>query len=166
MAARRSLPFGILIMIFMMALSALGIGYAWWTEQLTASGSVQTGNIDVKMDNLKVIERDDLNVGTCTATLAQDQKVITVSIANAYPRYVCNIAFTLSNHGSVPAKITNINLPVFNGEFTVIPTLKETMLLGSEPVEGNFRIEIRREADQLANYTFDLSFDIVQANAP
>jgi len=42
MSARKTLPIGIILMILMMALAALGVGYAWWTEQLTATGTIQT----------------------------------------------------------------------------------------------------------------------------
>jgi predicted ribosomally synthesized peptide with SipW-like signal peptide len=166
MSARKSLPIGIIIMIFMMALSALGIGYAWWTEQLTATGSIQTGNIDIKMENLRVTEGDSLQVGDCLYELSGDQKVITVTINNAYPKYTCSIDFTLNNYGTVPAKITNINLPILKGEFIIVPKLKETMLLTSQPVTGNFFIEIRQKAAEDTKYQFDLSFDVVQANAP
>jgi predicted ribosomally synthesized peptide with SipW-like signal peptide len=166
MSARKSLPIGIIVMILMMVLSALGVGYAWWTEQLSASGSIQTGTIDIKLERLEAAENDELNAGRCSYKLSGDNKVVTVTLENVYPNYVCTIHYRLNNFGTIPAKITNINLPILTGEFVVIPRLDETMLLSSEPVEGEFYIEIRDKALEAATYKFDLSFDVIQANAP
>jgi len=83
MSARKSLPIGIILMILMMALAALGVGYAWWTEQLTTTGTIQTGSIDVKLENATNTEFDPLDLASCNPKISGDGKSISVVINNA-----------------------------------------------------------------------------------
>jgi predicted ribosomally synthesized peptide with SipW-like signal peptide len=168
MSARKSLPIGIILMILMMALAALGVGYAWWTEQLTTTGTIQTGSIDVKLENVTISEFDPLNVASCDPNISGDGKAISVVINNAYPAYTCSINFNLINVGTVPAKITNVNLPVENEEYGVVSSgalVSKPMLDPGKPEEANFFVRVRPGSAQSANYQFDFSIDIVQGNA-
>lgn len=169
MPARKSLPIGIILMILMMALAALGVGYAWWTEQLTVTGTIQTGSINVKLENITISEFDPLDVASCDPNISGDGKSISVVINNAYPEYTCIINFNLINVGNVPAKITNVNLPGDNEEYGVVPSgalVSKPMLVPGKPVEANFFVRVRPGAAQNANYQFDFSIDIAQGNAP
>jgi len=169
MSARKSLPIGIILMILMMALAALGVGYAWWTEQLTTTGTIQTGSIDVKLENATVSEFDPLDVASCNPKISGDGKSISVVINNAYPDYTCIINFNLINVGTVPAKITNVNLPVVNEEYGVVPSgalVSKPMLDPGKPEVANFFVRVQPEAARSVNYEFDFSIDIAQGNAP
>lgn len=169
MSARRSFPIGILIMIMMMALAVLGVGYAWWTEELSASAAVQTGSIDVRMGNPLVAEVDPLDVAECTPGFSEDGKALAIAIENAYPSYVCKISFELTNHGTVPAKIAGVSLPLVNDDLGVLPLnalVSRPMLNPAAPVQADVLIRVRPEAAQNVSATFDFSIDIVQGNAP
>jgi len=169
MSARKTLPIGIIVMILMMALAALGVGYAWWTEQLTATGTIQTGSIDVQMEGVSYSTVDPLDIATCSSKLSGDGKSMTITIDNAYPDYVCTIDFSLTNHGSVPAKITDVSLPSSHPAYNVIPfgeLVARDWLNPSSPKPASFKVEINPGADQKSSYTFEVGIDIAQGNAP
>lgn len=169
MSARKTLPIGIIVMILMMALAALGVGYAWWTEQLTATGTIQTGSIDVQMEGISYSTNDPLDAASCSSKISGDGKAMTISIGNAYPGYVCMIDFSLTNHGSVPAKITDVTLPDPHTAYTVNPSgvlVTRDELDPSSPKPARFKVEINPGANQNASYTFEVGIDIAQGNAP
>lgn len=176
MSARKTLPIGIIIMILMMALAALGVGYAWWTEQLTATGTIQTGSIDVQIEGIGYSTVDPLNTATCSFKPSGDGKTMTISIGNAYPGYICTINFNLINYGSVPAKITGVTLPSSQSEFSVTPSgvlvTKDGLNPSSDELSSfsqkpaQFIVEINPSAGQKSSYTFEVGIDIAQGNAP
>ena len=168
MTARKTLPIGIIVMILMMALAALGVGYAWWTEQLTATGTIQTGSIDVQIEGLASAEQDPLNVTECSPKISSDGKAMTVTVENAYPGYVCTLNFALINHGSVPAKVSGVTLPASEPAFDL--TTDGVLQTGAElapsiAMPGRIRVSILSGASQRANYTFNIGITIVQGNA-
>jgi predicted ribosomally synthesized peptide with SipW-like signal peptide len=169
MSARKSLPIGIIVMILMMALAALGVGYAWWTEQLTTTGTIQTGSINVKLENATTSEFDPLDVASCSTNISGDGKSISVVITDAYPAYTCSIKFNLINVGTIPAKITNVNLPVDNDGYGVEPSgalVSKPVLAPGKPEGATFFVRVKPGAAQSANYQFDFSIEVTQGNAP
>jgi len=169
MSARKTLPIGVIIMTLMMALAALGVGYAWWTEQLTANGSIQTGSIDVKMENVTVIEDDALQVGECSFSLTGDGKEMNVSLTNAYPGYSCKPIFKLNNHGTVPAKVTSVKLLGASEAVNVQTSgalADKTMLNPGVATPAEFNILVSKNAKQGSKYQFSILINVAQGNAP
>jgi predicted ribosomally synthesized peptide with SipW-like signal peptide len=102
---------GFIILAVVLALGALGAGYAAWSQTLTINGSVSTGTYDVVFQNLGTSETDALAVGTVTAdNLATDGHSFKVTIGNGYPGYVGVATFEVKNTGTVPAKISSITV--------------------------------------------------------
>lgn len=156
-------------MTLMMALAALGVGYAWWTEQLTASGSIQTGSIDVKMENVAIVEEDPLQVGECSFNLAGDGKEMNISISNAYPGYNCKPVFKLNNHGTVPAKVTSVKLLGATEAIGVQASgalADKTMLNPGISTPADFNIIVSKSAQQGSKYQFSILINVAQGNAP
>ena len=52
MLTKKSLPVGTLFIILVIALALMGVGYALWSETLTISGTVNTGEVDVEFLNI------------------------------------------------------------------------------------------------------------------
>jgi hypothetical protein len=52
-----------LALVAVIALSALGVGYAMWSDTLYINGTVSTGNLDVQLSGPFVIEDEDLEAG-------------------------------------------------------------------------------------------------------
>ncbi len=45
---KKALPVGTMFLVLVIALAFLGVGYAFWSETLTISGTVETGEVDVE----------------------------------------------------------------------------------------------------------------------
>jgi predicted ribosomally synthesized peptide with SipW-like signal peptide len=169
MSARKTLPIGIIVMTLMIALAGLGVGYASWTEQLTAGGSIQTGSIDVKMEDVEIGEDDPLEVGRCEYELTGDEKGINLIIQNAYPGYRCKPKFYLTNHGTVPAKVMSVNITNSSGEFDLQSggVLSDSSLLNPGiPMPATLDFQVSENATEDGYYQFSVSIDIAQGNAP
>ncbi len=66
MSIRKKLPVGTMFLVLVIALAFLGVGYALWSETLTISGTVTTGEVDVEFSQHPVEECVDVNgVLTC-----------------------------------------------------------------------------------------------------
>ncbi|ERI92102.1 hypothetical protein HMPREF1982_02642 [Clostridiales bacterium oral taxon 876 str. F0540] len=103
----------------------MGAGYAAWTDKITLSSSVTTGNLNVefvKQDfsfnplqpEFPTIVSGNINyLGKCyaTATINQDNsKLTTVQISNLYPGATAWTDFKVKNTGTIPAKIKDIDV--------------------------------------------------------
>ena len=63
---KKALPVGTMFLMLVIALALLGVGYALWSETLTITGTVQTGEVDVEFSQHPVEECIDINgVLTC-----------------------------------------------------------------------------------------------------
>lgn len=110
---------GLLALAAILALGAMGVGYAAWTQTLAINGTVSTGTFSVYFDNAWVDDSEDWqglpDVAQTTASIGPDGS-LTVNITNGYPCYADRVGFHFVNGGSIPARITSIKL---NGvEFT------------------------------------------------
>ena len=54
MKRKKALPIGTIFMILVIALAFLGVGYALWSETLTISGTVSTGEVDVEFSHSRL----------------------------------------------------------------------------------------------------------------
>jgi len=122
---------GLLILVLVIALGALGVGYAKWTDTVTIGGSVNTGSINLGIldtgtddasttadpqcglgnndENKNVASTTSTNgapkVPPCLINSTQYFAGITETIVKAYPYYSPTFHFQIGNCGSVPVKI-------------------------------------------------------------
>jgi hypothetical protein len=116
---------GLILLVVIMALGALGVGYAAWTSNITVNGFVKTGtlaaifngtdagNMALPMsgpwaDTTHVAAFETSGNGTAT---------INVIIDNAYPGLVATIPIVIKNSGTIPfssvtAGAVTSNLPI------------------------------------------------------
>jgi hypothetical protein len=124
--------FGILCLALVLALGALGVGYAMWTDTVTISGTVSTNTVTIGFTEFTCQEMyqelpwDDQapfyqgeyegkEVASCTcdmstrvddpATGLYGYKVGTVTVTNGYPCYWCFVTFVIKNLGTTPVII-------------------------------------------------------------
>ena len=132
---------GIICLALVLSLGVLGVGYAAWTDTLTISGTVTTGDVEWEIQG-PIINGDpptpgslDLNcffdlydgvwvvmdkdVGSTSVNIT-DPHTMTVTVDNAYPYYGNHIAFKVHGLGSIPLRIWKVNFLVDN---TVVKTL-------------------------------------------
>lgn len=116
-----------------LAVMLMGAGYAYWTETLTVSGTVTTGDMNVVFApaNIAGIYDGVVNVGdilrdlweafngedfnseqaqdmTVSLEPSDDYKKLTFNITNMYPGTGGWVSFSIVNEGTVPVTLKNI----------------------------------------------------------
>jgi len=131
---------GLLVMALVMALGSLGIGYAKWSDSVSLSKSVSTGNVCVQWQTIS--ETDDCPTGppwyvgpgegdpnldlsvypelvtyvktdknvACTAVQKLDSHTLLVTVTNAYPLYYGDVEVEWCNCGTIPVKLQNVKI--------------------------------------------------------
>ena len=101
MLNNKSARVGILFGVLILALAAIGVASALWSETLTIEGDVTTGNVDVEFD--WIFYNDDGVFGECVVGGTAD--AMTVTMTDTYPGYHCNLEFEVLNVGSIPVAV-------------------------------------------------------------
>ncbi len=124
---------GLIVLVVVLALGALGVGYAAWSQSLNVTANVNTGTFGAKFAS--AVSNDDgtpgnildpssagswsggvwdsgtrasTNVGNTTVAITTTTvtgDTLTVTINNAYPGYFGSVAVQVANTGSVPIKV-------------------------------------------------------------
>ena len=124
---KKALPVGTMFLVLVIALAVLGVGYALWSETLTISGTVQTGEVDVEFSTHPVEECIDINgVLTCPEPLEKADaanctveflggetdpngdngaNLLQVTVTGMYPSYHCKVGFDVTSTGNVPVHV-------------------------------------------------------------
>jgi hypothetical protein len=98
---------GLLVLILMLALGALGVGYGAWAKAAPISGTVYTGYSDAIFVNSAQMTGN--NVCYATAAPAGDAHTLLVTVYNAYPGSTINdLPIEIKNYGTVPIHVTNV----------------------------------------------------------
>ncbi|MEM2280760.1 MAG: SipW-dependent-type signal peptide-containing protein [Candidatus Bathyarchaeia archaeon] len=163
-----------LFAVLIVALAVLGFSYAWWTETLTISGTITTGELDVGFANNSTSCSDYI---TCKAILIDsdsdnDYDKMEVTVGNAYPCGWCNVTFAIANTGTIPAKIGNVELnynttalDVSLTDATGASIIGKTIGVGSS-LGCKLAIHVKEDADELKSYTVTVTINVKQFNAP
>ena len=110
---------GAICLVLVLCLAVIGVGYGHWTETLNIDGTVETGEVDVEFlnavadDNEGPLGLDD--VGITTVELSDtdgdgDFNWMAVSLSEGYFCYVGIVSFDVHNNGTVPVKVTVIDI--------------------------------------------------------
>jgi len=107
---------GILALVLVVALSAIGMGYAWWTQSLTINGTVNTGNLLVGIADLNNPDAGEgQSVGTVDST--DYYYAINEDISGAYPGYEGSATVGIANFGTIPVILVDVNFSQGEGDF-------------------------------------------------
>ena len=102
---------GILSLVLVLALGALGVGFAQWTETLNVGGSASTGSLQLGLTSRGCNDNEtgpDVGTISCAQTgggPGYDYTEYTITVSNAYPGYVGWCCFDIENIGTIPAKV-------------------------------------------------------------
>jgi hypothetical protein len=123
---KKALPVGTMFLILVIALAAVGVGYAFWSETLTIQGTVQTGEVDVEFSTYLPVECVDTQTGLCEEEPAlkdgaanctvewgknntdegdDGSDLLTVTVTGMYPSYHCKVSFDVTSTGNVPVHV-------------------------------------------------------------
>lgn len=95
---------GLLILALVLALGALGAGYAYWTQNLYVNTTVNTGELEAIIENVDVPE--DINGAHVTYELNSAEDTLTITANGIYPGYTGIVHFNIKNTGTIPIYIT------------------------------------------------------------
>ena len=182
--------FGVLII----GLAVMAASYAYWTETLSVSGSVGTGELDAKFTNaftdddgtVNNAEKDagdtgldpkecgpnparyDYDVANSTANIEDDPHIATITVANSYPDYNTTAWFDIKNTGSIPVKISGVNFANVSDKLEVKTVVDPTgtTLEPGETTQLGVCVHVKPDAEEGATYTFSITVDVEQFNAP
>jgi len=174
--------FGAVFLALALALSLTGAGFAAWTDNLTINGTVNTGTVEVGIYDLEVMDtgadpqhlpgsntevkdvatHESLNDGTyvCTKVIGEDSynlvDSVTETITNAYPYYETGAALLLGNCGSIPVKVSDIDLTVTGGNEALL------LYMTYDPAESWF-IEYDVNGNEVDTFTVSGTWEDVEA---
>ena len=106
--------FPIVVLVLLVALAAIGVGYAVWDQSLTVNGTAATGKLEVQWDAPTATAIDTAGmagygpVGACSAWRSGSTIYdnLNIAISNGYPGFRCVVTAGVNNTGTVPAVVT------------------------------------------------------------
>lgn len=93
----------ILGMVLVLALSAVGAGYATWSKDLYVNGTVVTGNVAAVIVETGESDDETKDVSSISCEVIGD--MLYVDVLNAYPGVTYTNSFTVTSTGSVPVHV-------------------------------------------------------------
>ena len=178
---------GLLLSALVLALGALGVGYAMWDKTLTVEGTVNTGEVNMEIvsissDDIGIdlgflidgVTPKDKDVGWTEVQIdpMDNQKGI-VTVHNAYPCYENYVHFSGWNSGTVPVKLQDIIIDNPNACITVTAWDGDGEQIEPGPKNDPpsmadntiwFHVEQCALENQTDVYTFTVQFYYVQWN--
>lgn len=112
-----------LLLIPIIALSIIGTSYALWSKTIMLTGTIETGTVDKQMANIDCQDQgldpadigvEQKDVGVCTANIDIGGHSGSVIIDNVYPSYRTDISVKEVNAGTIPLKINNVILTLYD----------------------------------------------------
>ncbi|NOZ88710.1 MAG: hypothetical protein GXO15_02150 [Crenarchaeota archaeon] len=184
-------------------LAIVGAAYAAWTETLRIEATVKTGELDVAFDenSLQVTDTgadpqadgydngEDFDVAQAyLQPLSHDDEgdlvALNFTLNNTYPGYTACAEFNITNIGSIPARITDINVTVDDTTYTYEDyvnnnekielydgaiVVKYNMTVGEvleAKKEKSYKVcvEVTEKAQELQEYAFTVIIEFTQWN--
>ena len=131
---------GVLAMALLLALGAMGVGYAMWYDDLYIRGYVGTGSTDAGLACADpccsvVPATANTSIGcTKTASMTLDIKVTNAQYnitPSLNPRYYCD--FNVSNTGTLPIKIQSVTLAQSDTSSDPYPGVSAAIIILPDP---------------------------------
>jgi len=151
---------GLLMLALVMALGALGIGYAKWSDTVTITGNVNSGSVcwtftdpltSIDPDDPPTIDwtcnpgftnvrRLDKNVGNTTVSFT-DPHHVQVTLNNTYPCYYNSISLHEISCGTIPVKLGVVKLTYIDPQTQLpvtvsVPHGTEAYIVGADQYGG------------------------------
>jgi len=99
------------LLLLVLALGALGMAQALWSETLNINGNVSTGYLEAKWNSpVGCYDFEDKNVGSTNAWVdGNNDNLLHFQITNGYPSYTggCEVGYTYV--GTIPVHVEAIN---------------------------------------------------------
>ena len=109
---------GLIAIIVVLSLGIIGVGYAAWSQSLTATATLNTGSYII---NFAASPTPNPTTGTGTITASASGLNMTVGLNTGYPGFSGTVNYTINNTGTIPAKVTSITLASGTGVTIINP---------------------------------------------
>ncbi len=159
---------GVVFLALLVGLGLAAATYAYWSDSLSISGTVSTGNLDVQFADSSASDNEDAyDVASVTCEIL-DEKTAKITVDNAYPGYEATCSFDVENTGTIPAKIkdTSVNNP--NTEISVDYSWSGLDANNVLAVGGTATLDVvttvTEDAAEDSTYTYTISIDVGQFN--
>jgi hypothetical protein len=153
---------GLIILVVVLALGALGIAYATWSQSLNVNADVYTGTLAATITPNGIATSTPTYLVVASETASGTQLYLTVT--HAVPGAVIHVPFTITNTGTIPCNIawggaTN------NGAFTYSNFVQPyTGLVPTDYINGSVDITVVDGVTQGNYYGTILSINVTQGN--
>lgn len=114
----KRLPLAFLAILLIVLLAGLGVAYGLWSETLTISGTVNTGNVDIAFVSPPSVAeyingkpetewpKEKWDAANCEASVSSNGNQLTILAKGAYPSWTCAVTFQVISNGSVPVHVS------------------------------------------------------------
>ena len=106
--SKKTLPFGMIVVILLIAMATMGVAYGYWTDFVKINGSVTNGTMNVEWF---FYGNSDTN---CTYSMDASNHTLTITGTNAVPSsnsqasgFWCETYLGVKNTGTIPVKLSN-----------------------------------------------------------
>jgi hypothetical protein len=164
---------GILALALVLALGALGVGFALWSETLYIEGMVETGDLEadwilVGYGDTELPEKDVSYVDAYVCG-----KTLYITVYNAYPCIDYYVDFEIYNSGTIPLHVCGFNYDLGNmgsgeadfvADFVIYISGASLQLHPGESLSFTLNIHLNNLAIQGETYWFTLDWVAAQYN--
>lgn len=120
-----------LALVLVVAIALMGAGYASWTDYFSVVSTVETGTLDMQIDNAYFYDGDNLGeiqrAWTEASIVSQDpndkDNSLVVTAANLYPGADVRLDIYSSNHGTVPCDFDSASVEFISGDWNLFNEL-------------------------------------------
>lgn len=126
-------------LILAVAVMLMGAGYAYWTDSVTFSNTVKTGQVELAYDttnagSIKVGPNfNDKAIATGSVSYSEDKKTATVELNNLFPGAIGEVTLVVKNLSTIPVKIKEIKL----NPISILNLSKDNFTIGAKVYYGD-----------------------------
>ena len=164
---------GLICLALVLALGALGVGAALWMGILFIHGEVNTGFVDAQWSIEAAYDDEEKDVSEVIAEPGLLPGEMLITIFNAYPSVTYTVEWNIECYGSVPIHFMEpfimTDLPpdttfTFTNELGMPIDWSTVQLHPGEVMLGMLTVHLDNDAEQMANYVFDIMLQYGQYN--
>ena len=154
---------GVICLILVMALGAMGASYALWSDVLYLDATVETGDIGLHWtQGTPEVIGDDKDVSTATCAIVDN--TLTITITNAYPCVTYRFPIDLHGDGSVPVDTRFVRTSGTLPDNFVIMPIPPMQIHQGDDWYGVVEIHLDNTATQGITYDASWQLDYWQYN--
>lgn len=99
-----------LALVLVVAIMMMGAGYAYWTQGLMISATVDTGILDVRFEEPANIDNENQDQPNADVTPSSDGHILSVTFTDIYPGVENTIYFDMVNRGTLGAYVDDFEI--------------------------------------------------------